>query len=396
MEGKEYYQFLFQRYAKGLASDSEQQELFDELVKTDAHAWEEMIQDHIISSNDVEYDEKRWETIIQTILLQRRKSAVRRMPGLVRFAAAAVFILIAGAAIYLLPHRTTTASSGEGITNAAVPQDLAPGGDKAVLTLADGRTIVLDSAADGAITKQGGITIIKVGGQLTYDQQVKTTEVLYNTITTPRGGQYQLELADGTKVWLNAASSLRFPTAFTGNNRRVELTGEGYFEVAHNAQKPFHVQVRRQAQNDDPMDVEVMGTHFNINGYENEPMVKTTLLEGKVKVMKGERSVVLSPGQQAVANPSRGDLTVISDVDVEGVVAWKNGLISFDGADVGEVMRQIARWYDVEVAYDRNVQSAHVSGKISRSLNLSEVIRVLEESGIDIKKEGRKLIAVAK
>jgi ferric-dicitrate binding protein FerR (iron transport regulator) len=266
--------------------------------------------------------------------------------------------------------------------------DVAPGGDKAILTLADGTKIALDTASNGSLAHQGGIKVIKLGGLLSYDAEGGSTEVLYNTITTPRGGQYQLELADGSKVWLNAASSLRYPTAFVGKERTVELTGEGYFEIAHHAAKPFRVKVKE-------MEVTVLGTHFNINSYEDEPQAKTTLLEGRVQVKKTDKYIYLNPGQQAAISEGSPSIRVINDVDVEEVVAWKNGLIQFSGADLGKVMRNISRWYNVETGYT-NEQAAHLSGKVSRNLNLSQVIKVLEESGIEIRTEGKKIIATPK
>jgi len=270
--------------------------------------------------------------------------------------------------------------------------DVAPGGDKAVLTLADGTKIVLDTAANGSLAQQGGISVIKLGGQLTYDAENGTKEVLYNTITTPRGGQYQLELADGSKVWLNAASSLRYPTAFVGKERLVELIGEGYFEVAHNATQPFRVRVNAVSGQGGQMEVTVLGTHFNINSYSDEPHAKTTLLEGRVQVKKGDRYIYLNPGQQASVEDGSSAIRVANNVDVEEVVAWKNGLIQFSGADLGVVMRNISRWYNIEVSYS-NIESAHLSGRVSRNLKLSQVITVLQESGIDVKMEGRRIVA---
>lgn len=324
---------------------------------------------------------------VPVVQMPVQQKAERRIPLFKMIAAAAALLMISAGLFFILSQKTQ--DTGIAVTPARKAIDKAPGGDKAILTLADGRQIILDTASNGALVQQGGIKVIKAGGQLTYDVQGASAEVLYNTITTPRGGQYQLELADGSKVWLNSASSLRFPASFAGEDRTVELTGEGYFEVSHNPGRPFHVKAGQ-------MDVRVLGTHFNINSYQDEPAVETTLLQGKVRVTKGEAYLNLNPGQQAVVVPSDDNIKVEYKADVEAATAWKNGLIYFDGADVGAVMRQIARWYDVEVEYNGNIKAAHLSGKVSRSLNLSQVINVLEELGIDVKTEGAKLVATPK
>ena len=188
-----------------------------------------------------------------------------------------------------------------------------------------------------------------MNGKLAYTTDgTAANEVLFNSINTPNGGQFQITLADGTKVWLNSASSLRYPTSFPGEKRVVELTGEGYFEVAHNAKQPFLVKV-----ND--MEVAVLGTHFNINSYSDEPSVKTTLLEGKVKVSKAGNYILLNPGQQAVVSPLQNEIRIANDVDLEEVVAWKNGRFLFNSANIETIMRQVARWYDVDISYESKI-----------------------------------------
>jgi ferric-dicitrate binding protein FerR (iron transport regulator) len=291
------------------------------------------------------------------------------------------------AGIFMLGQKPKKVSVEMANASQQVQTDIVPGGDKAILTLADGTRIILDSVANGHLAEQGGVKVIKIGGQIAYNTQNKQQEVLYNTISTPKGGQYQLVLADGTKVWLNAASSLRFPTSFTGKERSVELTGEGYFEVAHDASMAFQVKVK-------DMKVEVLGTHFNINSYTDEETIKTTLLEGSIKVQKGDMMILLSPGQQAQTTDGQGSVKLEKRVDVEAALAWKNGLFHLDGADVKTIGRQIARWYDIEVKCTGNLQSAHLSGEIPRSLNLSQVIEVLETSGIDVKLVGRTLTII--
>jgi len=304
------------------------------------------------------------------------------------FAAAAVFIAVVfGTYVFLKTDKPASQLADNKSMDARKP-DKAPGRDKATLTLADGTTIVLDSSANGVISQNGGFKVINTGGLLTYQNGHEGAKVLFNTISTPKGGQYQLLLADGSKVWLNSLSSLRFPTVFNGKERSVELTGEGYFEISHNASMPFHVKSNN-------MDVEVLGTHFNIMAYGDEESTKTTLLQGKVKVQKERTFVVLTPGQQAQVN-KEGAIKLDKNADVEEAVAWKNGVFQFDGADMRTVMRHIGRWYDIETVLQGDMKNIHLGGKVSRNLNLSQVIQVLEDSGIDIRMEGNKIIASPK
>ncbi|HJU45510.1 MAG TPA: FecR domain-containing protein [Chitinophagaceae bacterium] len=271
------------------------------------------------------------------------------------FRYAAAIILLAGATIAIVVSSDRrSAKSGTDLSK-RFKNDVAPGGNKATLTLADGRTIVLDSTQNGTIATQGGSSIIKLSnGQIRYDLKgLSQGSVSWNTLSTPRGGTYQITLPDGSKVWLNAESSITYPVAFTGNERRVELVdGEAYFEVAKDSKRPFIVSV------DDNMEVEVLGTHFNVNAYEDEEVIKTTLVEGKVKVNKSNKSnesLLLIPGQQAKVNIENETITVINDVDTEEAIAWKEGLFYFEDDDIKTVMRQLARWYDVEVEYEGKV-----------------------------------------
>lgn len=304
------------------------------------------------------------------------------------WAAAAILLLLASASVYFLVFAPKQIGTPNAPDLAGV--NIAPGGDKAVLTLANGKKIVLDTASNGDLEHEGNVKIIKLDGQVAYNKEGQSSkEVLYNTITTPRGGQYQLVLSDGTKVWLNAESSLRFPTSFPGAEREVSLSGEGYFEVAHNRSQPFRVTV-----NDDTK-VEVLGTHFNVMAYTDETAVKTTLLEGAVKVTKEGNTQLLSPGQQAQVN-SEGNIALVDNADTEEALAWKNGLFQFTGADMGAVMRQIGRWYDLNVHLKGNISSVHLTGKVQRNLNLSQLIMVLEESGIEVTVNGKEITASPK
>lgn len=294
-----------------------------------------------------------------------------------RYAAAAA-ILIAIAGFYFLYNRPATVQRpvAASFDHQPADTDAAPGGNKAVLTLANGSKIVLDSIHKGTLAMQGTSKILKVNnGALVYQQEnaKQEKEVLYNTVTTPQGGEYRLTLADGTKVWLNAASSLKFPTAFHGKERPVTLTGEGYFEVKYDKDKPFKVQAGN-------MEVEDLGTHFNVMAYDDEPYVKTTLLEGSVRITKGMISEVLKPGQQAVTSPVLMGRINVREVNTDDAVAWKNGFFSFHSTSIYEIMKQISRWYNVEVSY-RDSLNVFLNGNISRNVHVSQVFKMLELTG---------------
>lgn len=298
-------------------------------------------------------------------------------------AAAIVIFALTGIFYFYNRHDRQPAKVAQ---NKVIKTDIAPGGNKAVLTLANGAKVILNNARNGKISNQAGASILKQDSLISYKALAgnNSAEVSYNTITIPKGGQYQLVLADGTKVWLNAASSLRFPTAFTGKNRTVELTGEAYFEVAKTKDKPFNVKTLTQT-------VQVLGTHFNINAYTNEASVKTTLLEGSVKVFSANASVLISPGQQSVLG-NTGIFEVKNDLDTDGTVAWKNGIFQFKEADIQTIMRQISRWYDIDVLFKGKITTDLYGGKISRNVNLSQVLKILELSGINFTIEGRTII----
>ena len=271
---------------------------------------------------------------------------------------------------------------------APIKNDIMPGGQKALLTLSDGSQIVLDSASNGLLSQQGGTKVIKLAnGQLEY---AATTgggaESVYNTMSTPAGGQYQLTLPDGSKVWLNASSSIHYPTAFTQNERRVTITGEAYFEIAKNAKKPFIVKMYNGSE------VKVLGTHFNIKAYSDEEQIKTTLLEGSINVSQGAKNNLLKPGNQAQIDKS-GKINIVMDVNTEEAVAWKNGNFQFSSADVTAVLKQAARWYDIDVVYAGTTSSENkFTGKIPMSVNLSRLLKWLEYSDVHFKLEGKKLI----
>ncbi|WP_246076933.1 FecR family protein [Pedobacter ureilyticus] len=265
-------------------------------------------------------------------------------------------------------------------------ENVLPGRNKATLTLADGSVIDLDQALTGDLSKQNGIVIRKTeDGQLEYVIQDKPDAISgTNTITTPRGGRYQVSLPDGTKVWLNAASSLTYPYPFAKNERSVMLQGEAYFEVAKDKQRPFKVTANQQM-------VEVLGTHFNINAYNDEPLQKTTLLEGAVKVAVGGNEVKLKPGEQAKFDPANTQLLVDKNIDPDQYVAWKNEVFAFNNEDLKSIMRQISRWYDIDVVYKGKITTEKYFGEIPRSANLLEVFKILELNRVHVQISGKTM-----
>jgi transmembrane sensor len=299
---------------------------------------------------------------------------VKRRPVVIWYLAAACLLGLIGVTALLWRPRKAIAPEMQ------VVAAIQPGGNHAILTLANGRRVVLDSAAKGAISTQGTAKIIKVSaGSLAYTpQNLPESQPLFNTIATPTGGQYQVTLADGTVVWLNSLSSIRFPTSFNGPDRTVVLTGEAYFEVAKNKEKPFHVLAAGT-------DIQVLGTSFDVNAYEDEGPLKTTLIEGAVRVVKGDAHLRLEPGEQAKG------FTLVKDIDTEETIAWKNGYFSFDDADIAAVMRQLARWYGIQIKYEGSPTKALFWGKMGRDLELTQVLSGLDKSKVHFRLQGNTL-----
>jgi transmembrane sensor len=317
------------------------------------------------------------------IQASRRKPVTRRLWFRVAAAALLIGIFFIGITLYRVPSPVIYSDA-----TLAAQQAIPPGHDGATLTLADGSQVVLDSLGSGLLTTQNGTKVVLNNGQLIYQaDNANPTAVVYNTISTARGRQFKLTLPDGSQVWLNAASSLRYPTAFTGNERNVEITGEAYFEVAKNEQMPFKVKANGR------MEVQVLGTHFNANAYEDEEAIRTTLLEGSVRVAAAEQSVILKPGQQAsISNKSNESSQIlVQTVDIEAVVAWKNGVFNFQDATLERVMRQLARWYDIEIVYEKGIPNIMFEGEINRQNALADVLHSLEGLGVHFKLEGRSL-----
>ncbi len=302
--------------------------------------------------------------------------------------AAAVIVIMCGVGTYLLFQKNNKPAMLTTTQKVIDKVDVAPGRDGAVLTLADGTKMVLDSMGNGIIANQNGTQVVLEDGQLAYDPTAgKAAEtVMYNTMSTPKGRQFKVTLPDGTRVWLNSASSIRYPTVFVGKERKVDIAGEVYFEVAQNIKMPFKVKVKDKAE------ILVLGTNFNINAYENESSIKTTLLKGSVKVNTNINAYTLSPGQQAQVT-ANDKVSIVENADIAKVMAWKNGYFNFNDADLYEVMRQLERWYDIQVVYAKPLRAVEFSGELQRSLSLSQVLEALQHMNIKFKiEESRRLI----
>ena len=299
-------------------------------------------------------------------------------------AAAAVLICLVSGAYYF---KTSTQSRPVETAKTVLIKDVpAPSLVKATLRLADGTEVNLDNAKNGSLAIQGQVQIIKTAdGQIAY--KGKGNEVLYNTLINPRGSKVvAIVLADGTKVWLNAETTLRYPTAFAGNDRRVEISGEAYFEVAHNPQMPFYV-------SKSGMEIKVLGTHFNVNSYDDGSPASVTLLEGSVKVTSEGKHSMLIPGQQAKMVGTA--IRVLDNVDMDEVMAWKNGKFQFgENTSIETIMNQLARWYNVQVEYKGTV-TQHFWGSVSRDVNVSQVLHKIESTGgVKFKIEGNKVLVM--
>ncbi|MEO5888857.1 MAG: FecR domain-containing protein [Ferruginibacter sp.] len=378
---------LLDRYLSGECSTKEtiQVEAWLEAQSDHNNAWEKMT-----SYEKAEWLQALYKGIKDTVGISNpeeknnNKVIHFNTRWLIRIAAAAVVIFMIGTGAYLmLSKKIQKDIPGTIAKKWGTNKDILPGGNKAILTLADGSTIILDSAKNGLLAKQGSTTVIKLNGKLNYNSSASaTTEITYNTIATPRGGTYQIELPDGSLVWLNAASSLRFPTAFSAGERKVEVTGEAYFEVVKNKAMPFIVHVNNST-------IRVMGTHFNVMAYDNESSLTTTLLEGAVKFVNGNDSSILEPGQQTQFF-GNGRLDLLKAVDLENVIAWKEGSFHFEGENLEIILRQLTRWYDIEVVYENKKTENLFYLEMPRNTKLADILKVLElSSGIHFKIEGK-------
>ena len=367
-----------------LAQDEDNRILFDGLTNPS------YIEEQLIKQDPLQTEAALLRVKNRVAHLSKRQSKLRY------YMVAILFSALAALSIYLFTYRHDQREivSGKGVHELAAT--ISVGGDRATLTLSDGKQVDLSDAGNGNIATQAGLSINKTSnGQLVYEHVTqaglsKDSAPLYNSITIPRGGQFQVRLPDGTKVWLNAASSLRYQTDMSKSPKRiVELSGEAYFEVAHNKSKPFIVTTTSQA-------TEVLGTHFNVNSYADDGKTVTTLAEGSVRVSNRKgRQVIIKPGEQAVM--SHESLSV-GEADVALATAWKNGYLQFRDVPIKEVMQMVSRWYDIDLRCEGNMPEELFNGKIDRSSNLSQLLKVLEASNIHfaiaIEKDGRKTLIV--
>lgn len=394
MEINQRIQYLFSRYTEGKINDAEFDELLvwlynideeqaDMLAASQRALWAKAKTGEFIFSPET----VDWDKMLQQILENKSKVLPlqpARIPWM-RIAAAAIIIFLAGTAYFYLHKKNAKETAIVQKPVIRSPEKVLPNTNQTTLTLGDGRQIILDSAANGNIAQTSGVAVRKLqNGEIAYTNANSPNTPEYHIINVPRGGRpYQLLLSDGSKIWLNAASSLRYPSFFTGDTRTVELTGEAYFEVAKDAFKPFHVQYKN-------MDVEVLGTHFDIMAYEDEPAVQTTLLEGAVKVSVGGKTAMLTPGKQARL-AMNGELSIIT-ADTELAVAWVKGYFQFDKSDVKTILREVSRWYNLDIEYKGTVSTDLFSGKIERSLPLSAIVKLLSSGNIKLQVEGNKLV----
>ena len=324
----------------------------------------------------------RLDAVLAGLGTNQRRPEIKTRRLWPRIAAAASILLCLSIGLYFYQHKTQK----QGTNTQIAKNDIAPGTNGAILTLANGQKIILEHMKVGKITKQNGADLSKAGDSLLVYQKgaALTPMISYNTLETPMGKQYAVVLPDGTKVWLNASSSLKYPTSFSGGQRLVELIGEAYFEVIHNSRMPFRVSTGNQV-------VEDIGTEFNINAYADEQVVKTTLIAGRIKINRGHQEKLLKPDEQAVA--ADNEEIKITTVDTEPVLAWKNGDFIFKDEDFKAAMRQVARWYNVEVVYDPSAPDNFIPGGwISRSKNISAILNIMESTGkVHFKIEGRRI-----
>ncbi|HEY4289266.1 MAG TPA: FecR domain-containing protein [Puia sp.] len=416
MAEKHSWQYLIDRY---LANDCSKEEL-EELLRLvseqeDIATLDDVLKDHWMKmgaeqkARPDDSRNRRWDAryavMMQDAAKEAEKDAGSGKPARKKriwWMAAAAMVLVLGTAGYRIWHARSQEPLAVARPEKPVSRyndDLLPGSNGAVLTLDGGQKIVLDSAGNRMLAIQSGTRLTNRNGKIIYEGKTseettktgeETTktgeETTFNTLSTSKGKQYQLVLSDGSKVWLNAASSIRYPVAFPGNARTVEITGEAYFEIAHDPQQPFTVSANG-------VKVNVLGTSFDINAYSDEPAVRTSLLDGAVQVSTGQTARTLQPGQQAKTD-KEGQIRVSSGINTDDIIGWKEGYFSFDNTDLATVMREIARWYDVDIVYEGTVPDRRFGGEISRNSNASKVLKILEASNVHFKIEERKIIVM--
>lgn len=384
---------IFSRYLENRCTVAEVESLIS-YFNTDSEAYLRQLITHELETPEFEGNDAHLHILSDKVLDRLRYAIdkdqvvvqVRKQKSLwPRITVAASVLLALSITAYFITQKTKIASSHL-IAKHVPPHDIAPGGNKAILILSNGKQINLTNAQNGQLAKEANAIINKTAdGKVIYKSNSSAAEeITYNTLKTPRGGKFDLTLADGTRVWLNAASSIKYPSAFTGNDRQVEITGEAYFEVVHNAAKPFRVRVAGQT-------IEDLGTHFNINAYSDEPNIKATLLEGSIRLTNNSSGLTLKPGQQAIVQPNQ-TIKLDENADTEEAVAWHKGMFEFHDASIETVMRQLARWYDVDVSYEGKIPQRQFSGKIYRNTSALKVSDILSYKQIHFRLEGRKII----
>jgi hypothetical protein len=391
------HEILERLLTKSVWTSEEQAWMLEYLQETDQHALRQLMQEKFEQDQDgsthlpANISEKLLAQIHEQIQVSSETNTSSIIDWKKWLSVAAVFIIVASVAFYYIRSKQVLPTPEAKIQ---LKQDIAaPSTNTAIITLGNGQQIILDSAGNGLLAMEGNVQLTKTAdGSIVY--QGSSEKYLVNTLNNPRGSKpVTLVLSDGTKVWLNSESALRYPAAFGASERQVEITGEAYFEVAKKAQ-PFKVAVAGKGV------VEVLGTHFNINSYQDETYTKVTLLEGSVKVYlqpNGYGTIAIKPGQQALYLSDQQKQTAIqikNDVDVSAVVAWKNGFFNFDNADLKSVLRQLSRWYNVDVIYQGNIPKRVFGGEMQRDLNLSEVLKILEKNNVHFKIETNKLIVM--
>ncbi|WP_343744192.1 FecR domain-containing protein [Chitinophaga sp.] len=370
-------QDLLQRFFDGTATADEQRELMEMVNATSDSMLEPLMRDRWEAIRQQEANAPDGSHILASIL--ERPIPVRTMRKRWYWAAAAAALFFAGTGEYFIMTKSDQ-------SNVQTAGQFSPGNQQATLMLDDGTVVQLDSNGNRTL-QQGGSLVQQQGGQLVYDESGNHAPVAFNTLRTPPGSQFKITLPDGTVAWLNAASSIRYPTAFQGTERRVEITGEAYFEVAQNREMPFRIGVIDKAE------IAVLGTSFNVNAYQDEGFIKTTLLQGAVSMTASSgQPVLLKPGQQAQFNTSSSDIHIIQDANIDQAVAWRKGLFNFDHADLKSVMNELSRWYNVDVRYEGALPSRTFRGKITRNLSLPEVLDVLQDVDIKFRMEGKTIV----
>jgi transmembrane sensor len=386
---KENFYKLLDKYIAGEATKEEEQRLLNFYGSFKPSNKNEELPDM------KELKHKIFHKISENINVEVENESSFSLFHLKSFSIAAMILVALSIGLYFYSNRTLPQE--EQFAELNVKNDILPGNNKAVLTLADGSRISLDDAANGLLASQGNIAITKTdNGEIVYEKNTESktrdlvSQSVTNTIQTPKGGKFQVRLPDGSKVWLNSASTLSYPTTFTGKERRVVLSGEAYFEIASNKNVPFRVISNGQI-------VEVLGTHFNINSYDDEDFTKTTLLEGSVRVILKSTSDVLGkakmlkPGEQSLTNTKQAGIR-IENADTEKAIAWKNGYFKFKNTPIQEIMREVERWYDVELIYEGNMPTDEFTGFISNDVNISAVLKILEQSGgVKFTVKGKKI-----